>query len=65
MKVALKCPECGYRKVYDGRGACRCGVYLVHHFDGSFVITRKTYRIEDGDKATLLAEAPSWAKADG
>ena len=30
--VAVSCPVCGYQKVVSGRGRCRCGVYLIHHW---------------------------------
>ena len=39
--VALTCPECGYLKTYNGRGKCRCGVYLIHHATGSVLLTGK------------------------
>lgn len=33
MMVALTCPECKRQQVFSGRGRCRCGAYLIHHFN--------------------------------
>jgi len=30
-QVAVQCPECGRLFVVNGRGACTCGAYLIHH----------------------------------
>lgn len=32
--VGVECPECGSGTVLNGRGLCRCGAYLVHHWAG-------------------------------
>lgn len=30
--VTLICPDCGYHKVYNGRGYCRCGSYHLAYW---------------------------------
>ena len=32
--ISLTCPVCGYTKVYNGHGRCRCGAYLIDHWKG-------------------------------
>jgi len=35
MQVGVQCPDCRRALVVSGRRRCRCGTYLVHHWDGS------------------------------
>ena len=58
--VALKCPDCERLTTYNGRGRCRCGSYLIHHFKGSVYIDpeRKTWDMSDGDNPLLIEPAP-------
>ena len=64
--VVLQCPDCKSRdertgwKTYDGRGRCRCGSYLIHHFSGSVIIDpeRNTWDMRDEDNPVLLEPAP-------
>lgn len=34
--VAVTCPSCRRSFCINGRGKCRCGVYLVHHTKKNF-----------------------------
>ena len=64
--VVLQCPDCKSRdertgwKTYNGRGKCRCGSYLIHHFSGSVIINpgRNTWDMRDEDNPVLLEPAP-------
>ena len=58
--VALKCPDCGRLTTYNGRGRCRCGSYLIHHFSGSVFIDPegRTWDMRDEDDPVLLKPAP-------
>jgi hypothetical protein len=64
--VVLQCPDCKSRdertgwKTYNGRGKCRCGSYLIHHFSGSVTINpeRNTWDMRDEDNPVLLEPAP-------
>jgi hypothetical protein len=47
--VVVDCPECGRHFVVNGRGKCRCGVYLLDHMAKSFTLTRRTYVREDNE----------------
>ena len=62
----LQCPDCRRKdprtgwKVYNGRGRCRCGSYLIHHFSGSVFIDpeRRTWDMRDEENPVLLESAP-------
>ena len=64
--VVLQCPDCKSRdertgwNTYNGRGRCRCGSYLIHHFSGSVIIDpeRNTWDMRDEDNPVLLEPAP-------
>ena len=32
--VTLVCPDCGRHTVFNGRGRCQCGTFLVDHWEG-------------------------------
>ena len=64
--VVLQCPDCKERdpwtgwKTYNGRGRCRCGSYLVHHFSGEVVINPegRTWDMSDESDPILIEPAP-------
>ena len=60
--VVLQCPDCKKldkrtgNKVYNGRGKCRCGSYLVHHFAGLLYADPEinTWDMSDEDNPKLV-----------
>jgi len=56
-RVALRCPDCGYWRVYMGRGRCRCGSYLIHHTGRSVTLdpTVRYWDMRDPDHPRLIA----------
>jgi hypothetical protein len=64
--VAMTCPECGHQRCFNGRGLCRCGVYLIHHTGRPATIDpdRKTFVMTDvGWRRLLNAEPGAWRYA--
>lgn len=60
MQVALRCPECGRCRVYNGRGRCRCGAYLIDHTGHPFIYTeaqaKRVYVFDNGRLIAPLTE---------
>lgn len=59
--VAVKCPDCGHAKVINGRGTCRCGAYLVHHWNGmsrgkSMILRNRRVWIFQAEQPPLLLD---------
>ena len=64
--VVLQCPDCKSRdrrtgwRTYLGRGRCRCGSYLIHHFKGEVIINPegRTWDMRDASNPVLIEPAP-------
>lgn len=60
--TTLKCPDCGYMKVYNGHGTCRCGAYLIKYWEGMYrhhrslglPFGRRCWGFSDDSPPTLL-----------
>jgi hypothetical protein len=60
--IVLQCPDCRQRdnrtgwKTINGRGKCRCGSYLVHHFSGLLYADPEinTWDMSDEDNPKLV-----------
>lgn len=59
MFVTIKCPDCGYHKVVNGRGRCRCGTYLINHF------ADKSIFLPDGRVWVIYSDGTTKLLSDG
>ena len=59
--VTVKCPDCERQTVFNGRGRCRCGTYLVHHFEGHSMLLPdlRTWIRQPDDTWQLVKEGGS------
>lgn len=58
--VTIECPECHRGCVYNGRGRCLCGAYLIDHWDGANKGSRLTIPDAQQGKPVYVRENGAW-----
>jgi hypothetical protein len=59
--ISLTCPKCEYTRVYNCRGRCRCGAYLVAAWKG--INTHHAFVITDRVNTYFLNQDGTWTHA--